>query len=243
MSTDAGDAEGCAGTFTNGGRSYAVARLRFQGADAGREPLRIGLFSGVHGDEPSGPAALQRFLESLGRDPGRAAGYDLWVYPWVNPTGCERGTRENASGKDLNREFWRDSQEPEVRILEAELSRRRFHGLITLHADDTCEGHYGYTHGRPVEDSLLRPALEAAERALPRDGRPVIDGFSAKEGVITDCFTGILSPPPRQEPQPFNIIFETPASAPLELQVQAHVAALDAILAAYRSHVSYAEGL
>lgn len=138
----------------------------------------------MHGDEPAGPLALAAFLGALGNDPSRATGYELWVYPVVNPTGCEGGTRENRAGKELNREFWRNSTEPEVLIIEAELKAGRFDGIITLHADDTCEGHYGYSHGRSMEDALLRPALLAAERVLPRDSRPTIDGFAKHDDLL-----------------------------------------------------------
>jgi hypothetical protein len=186
---------------------------------------------------------VRTFLHALERDPARAAGYELWLYPAVNPEGLKRGTRTNGAGKDLNREFWRGSPEPEVRIIEGELDAGRFDGIITLHADDTCEGHYGYSHGRAMEDALLRPALVAAERVLPRDKRSTIDGFAAREGVICECFQGILGPPPRQWPQPFNLIFETPAGAPIELQIAAHVAALDAVLATYRGFIAYAQNL
>jgi hypothetical protein len=71
----------------------------------------------------------------------------------------------------------------------------------------------------------------------------VIDGFHAREGVISDCFCGILSPPPDQEPHAFNLIFETPAHAPFDHQVAANVAALDAVLATYRGFISYAQDL
>lgn len=232
-----------AGKFLAQDRSYDLVRFRFRGPSTGSEPVRIGLFAGVHGDEPAGCAALVHFLAGLVDEPSRATGYELFVYPVVNPTGYEDGTRFNREGKDLNREFWRNSEQPEVRIIESELWDRRFHGMITLHADDTCEGHYGYSHGQALDDALLRPALLAAERVLPRDPRAMIDGFAAREGVICDCFQGILSPPAAQQPRPFNLIFETPAHAPFEQQVEASVAALDAILATYRGFISYAQDL
>lgn len=231
------------GDFVGGGESLSLARFRFRGPSVGQEPLRLGLFAGVHGDEPAGCAALVTFLERLMAEPARATGYELFVYPVVNPGGYEDHTRANRSGKDLNREFWRASPEAEVRLIEHELRTYAFAGVITLHADDTCEGHYGYAHGRALDDALLRPALLAAERILPRDRREVIDGFTAREGVISDCFHGILSAPPEQEPRPFNLIFETPAHAPFDLQVMANVAALDAILATYREIIAYAQGI
>jgi hypothetical protein len=232
-----------AGTFRSDDVVHAIHRFRFLGPDAGHDPIRLGLFAGVHGDEPAGCAALVEFLLALAKDPARAAGYDLFVYPIVNPTGYADGTRANRAGKDLNREFWHGSTEAEVRIVEQELRAHVFAGLITLHADDTCEGHYGYSHGRTLDDALLRPALLAAERVMPRDRRAVIDGFTAREGVITDCFVGVLSAPPEQQPRPFNVIFETPAHAPAPQQVAANVAALDAILSAYRGYISFAQSI
>jgi protein MpaA len=231
------------GTLTDRGGTYEIPRYRFVGPSTGSEPVRLGLFAGVHGDEPAGCAALVEFARSLAAEPARAAGYDLFFYPVVNPTGYEDGTRCNRAGKDLNREFWRASAEPEVRLFEQELRARRFHGLMTLHADDTCEGLYGYSHGRTLDETLLHHALRAAERVLPRDRRAVIDGFTAREGVICDCFHGILSAPADQEPRPFDVIIETPAHAPFALQVTAAVAALDTIVAEYRGFIAYAQDL
>lgn len=226
-----------------GGRSPGLPRFRFTGPAAGHEPIRLGLFAGLHGDEPAGCASLVRFLIGLVETPERAAGYDLFVYPVVNPTGYVAGRRENDRGKDLNREFWRGSAEAEVQGLEGELREKRFDGLITLHADDTCEGLYGYSHGQALDELLLAPALLAAERVLPRDRRAMIDGFVAREGMIGECFCGVLSPPPDQDPRPFNLIFETPAHAPFDHQVLANVAALDAIVAHYRGFIAYAPNL
>ena len=231
------------GKFSKGKRNDQLARFYFAGPDAGHDPIRLGLFAGVHGDEPAGCAALVQFLTALSAEPQRAAGYELWVYPLVNPSGYGAGTRETSSGKDLNRGFWRDSSEPEVRLIEQELLKHRFDGIITVHADDTCEGLYGYSHGRTLDEMLLGPALIAAERVRPRDRRGVIDGFNAKDGVICDCFQGILSPSPEQNPRPFNLIFETPAQAPFTDQVAATVAALDTIIASYRGFISHAQYL
>ncbi len=242
-SRQAGWESALVGDFLHAGRAYEIPRFRFTGPSTGSERVRLGLFAGVHGDEPAGCAALVEFAAGLAAEPARAAGYDFWIYPVVNPTGYEDGTRINRAGKDLNREFWRGSSEPEVAHFERELQARRFHGLITLHADDTCEGLYGYSHGRTLDEALLQPALRAAERVLPRDRRAFIDGFAARDGVICECFQGILCAPAEQTPRPFDVIFETPATAPFDQQVAAAVAALDSIVAEYRGFIAYAQGL
>lgn len=232
-----------AGAFLAGAQHYTLPRFSFRGPSVGGRLIRLGLFALLHGDEPAGAIALQRLLTRLVDAPELATGYEIVCYPLCNPTGYEDGTRHNRAGLDLNREFWRASIAPEVRILEQELRTQRFDGLIALHADDTCEGSYGYSHGRALDHSLLHPALIAAESALPRDRRSVIDGFSAHEGIICDSFPGILAPPPDQSPAPFNLIFETPALAPVEQQVEANVSALLAILATYRGFIAYAQDL
>jgi len=234
---------GCFGTLLREGCAYDIPRFRFTGPSTGSEPLRLGLFAGVHGDEPAVCAALVEFVQSLAREPARAAGFDFFLYPVVNPPDYEDGTRFNRAGKDLNREFWRGSIEPEVRFGERELRALCFHGVMTLHADDTGEGLYGYSHGRTLDEALLQPALRAAERVLPRDRRAFIDGFAAREAVICDCFHGILSAPADQEPRPFDVIFETPALAPCSLQVTVAVAALDSMVAEYRGFLAYAQAL
>jgi hypothetical protein len=231
------------GRIPVGGQSYDVPRLVFTGPAAGHDPIRIALFAGIHGDEPAGCTALLDLAADLSREPHRAAGYELWFYPLVNPTGYEQSTRANTSGKDLNREFWCGSIETEVQVFEGELRAQSFAGIITLHADDTGEGMYGYAHGRTLNEALLEPALGAAAKHLPIDTRAVIDGFPARAGLICDCFAGVLSAPPEQKPQPFDIIIETPAFAPFDLQVNASVAALESILAAYPGFISYAQDL
>jgi hypothetical protein len=231
------------GTFTHEDGRHEIWCVRMSGAPAGHDPIKLGLFAGIHGDEPTGCAALVELVAALAANPQRICGYDLFIYPIVNPVGCERGTRVNHQGKDLNREFWRNSAEVEVRAMEAELRARQFHGIITLHTDDTSEGLYGYAHGRTLNESLLTPALEAARQFLPLDGRAVIDGFPARAGLICDCFTGVLAAPPDQRPQPFDLIFETPGTAPFDLQVSATVAALDSILRTYPGFIAYAQDL
>src|SRR5207302_6550772 len=111
---------------------------------------------------------------------GRA--YHLHFYPLVNPSGFEDRTRLSRAGCDLNREFWRDSAQPEVRILEEEIRRQRFDGMISLHSDDTSEGFYGFVRGALLTEHLLKPALAVAQAALPINTGVLIDGFHAVNG-------------------------------------------------------------
>ena len=229
--------------FEVGGERYGLPRYLFVGPRGGDTPIRIGIFAGIHGDEPEGVHALIQFIRLLELHPELATGYYLSLYPLCNPTGFEDGTRHSRRGRDLNREFWRDSAEPEVRLLQAELQSRSFQGIISLHTDDTSSGFYGFAHGATLTKSLIQPALAAAEKFLPRDERPVIDGFNARNGIIRDGYEGVLSAPPKIRPRPFEIILETPPAPPEYLKELAFVAALQTILAEYQKFIAYAPNL
>ena len=229
--------------FEVDGASYELPRYLFVGPRGGDTPIRVGIFAGIHGDEPEGVHALIQFIKLLESKPELATGYYLSFYPVCNPTGFEDNTRHSRGGKDLNREFWRNSTEPEVRLLQAELISRLFQGLISLHTDDTSAGFYGFAHGATLTKNLIAPALAAAEKFLPRDERPVIDGFNARNGIIREGYDGILNAPPKIHPRPFEIILETPAAPPEYLKELAFVSALQTILLEYSKFIAYAPNL
>lgn len=211
--------------------------------------LRVGLFAAIHGDEIAGSHALVRLLQRWQENPDEVRGYELFVYPVCNPSGFDTGTRHNAQDLDLNREFWHDppSGQPEVRALEQELSALQFDGIISLHADDTSEGLYGLVNGASLTRYVLEPALNAAERYLPRNHDASIDGFAAHNGIVMEpcpqCYRGVLSAPEESAPRPFEIVFETPQGAPLEAQIHAHMAAVHTMLETYRVMRSEAQNI
>ena len=213
------------------------------GPGGGGDRVRIGFFAGIHGDEPAGVEALLRWMQTLARQPDLIRGYDLFFYPVCNPGGWEKGHRLSAGGLDLNREFWRDSAAWEVRTLEREIRGQQLHGLVSLHSDDTSDGVYGFVRGAVLTRALLEPALDAAEKFLPRNQNRIIDGFPAEGGIVSQCYDGVLTSPPDIDPLPFEIILETPGRAELTAQVDAFVAALDAILDHYQKLLAFAANL
>jgi protein MpaA len=104
----------------------------------------------MHGNEP----ATRHILRGI-RDGRKVKGLDLWVIPTYNPDGLARGTRRNARGVDLNRNFpyrWADldgsyesgrrpASEPEtravMRFLEEIDPRRVISFHQPLHGVDT----------------------------------------------------------------------------------------------------------
>ena len=231
------------GQFESAGRSYSLPRYVYLGSKSGGDVIRIGIFATIHGDEPEGALALTRFVSELEKNPAIAQGYALYIYPVCNPTGFEDNTRHSRSGKDLNREFWRQSSQPEVRFLESEIILHALNGIITLHSDDTSNGIYGFVSGAVLSEHLLEPALLAAEQFLPRNRNRVIDGFDAQRGIITDGYRGVLQALPGIASPPFEITFETPQKSPLHLQVEAFNAALKTILVEYRYLMAIAQNI
>jgi hypothetical protein len=229
--------------FDVDGVTYELPRFLFIGPRGGDAPIRVGIFAAIHGDEPEGAHALVRFVQFLENYPEIAGGYLLSIYPVCNPTGFEDNTPHSRRGNDLNREFWKNSAEPEVRLLQAEIVSRSFHGIISLHTHDTSEGFYGVVRGATLTKHLIAPALAATEEFLPRDERASIDGFAARNGVVRDAGDGVLSAPPKVRPRPFEIILSTPQAPPTYLKECAYVAALQAILNEYRKFIAYAPNL
>ena len=69
------------------------------GNPSGARVLVVGC---VHGDETAGIAIAEALAHAAPRD------LDLWIVPDLNPDGVAAGTRQNAHGVDLNRNFpWR----------------------------------------------------------------------------------------------------------------------------------------
>jgi predicted deacylase len=134
---------------------------------------RMVVIGQVHGDETAGIGVTTR-LQRAPLPPN----LDLWIIPTANPDGRAAGTRTNARGVDLNRNFpykWRRinigrptysgpsaGSEPETRALQAFITRIEPRITITLHQplfgvgknDKRPEVHTAISRGTglPVED-------------------------------------------------------------------------------------------
>jgi murein peptide amidase A len=77
-------------------RGRAIRAVELRAGDARRTVLVVGC---IHGNEPAG----MDVVALLRRRP--IPGVDLWLVPVLNPDGLAAGTRANADGVDLNRNF------------------------------------------------------------------------------------------------------------------------------------------
>jgi len=136
--------------------------------------------SGVHGDEPSGPLALLNLLESEFFD-DRAVWF---LMPLLNPTGFERGIRENDQSIDLNRDYrHRQTQEVAAHVHWLQY-QPRFDVSFCLHEDWEATGFYLYELNPDRLPSLAEPIVARVGRKFPIDLHEIIDGRPASGGII-----------------------------------------------------------
>ena len=122
---------------------HSVENRPIKAVRSGDGPRRVLVVGSVHGEEPGGHAVI-RALRAR-RTP---AGMTLYTVRTANPDGLVRGTRVNARGVDLNRNFahrWRRSargrfysgprpfSEPESRALRSFIAKVDPHVTVWFH--------------------------------------------------------------------------------------------------------------
>jgi len=86
---------------TQEGRPLYIAKM-------GWGPTRIWVQGRIHGNEPFGNDVCLELIKSLlSKDRRILEEMTLWIIPSYNPDGSERYWRGNATGVDLNRNWWR----------------------------------------------------------------------------------------------------------------------------------------
>lgn len=116
----------------------------------------------IHGNEAAGTPLLHRLAEHLSTRPELLEGRRVVLVPIANPDGFARGTRRNANGVDVNRNFETANSrshaplsEPESRAVVALLERYRPAVVVSLHQPLRCIDYDG-----PAKD--LASAMAAA---------------------------------------------------------------------------------
>ncbi len=191
------------------------------------------LSAGIHGDEPAGPLAALRLL----RDDSWPARAELCLLPCLNPTGFPLNRRENARGKDLNRDY-RHLETAEIRAQVQWLQRQPpFDVTFCLHEDWESRGFYLYELNPERRRSLAPIIIEAAATVCPIDLSPMIEEREANGGIISPNLDPNSRP---QWPEAFWLLqnktrqsytLEAPSDFPLPTRVEALVAGVRAALA------------
>ncbi|MAF09127.1 hypothetical protein CMK11_01650 [Candidatus Poribacteria bacterium] len=194
------------------------------------------LIAGTHGDEPAGVEAALQFIERASDAYPRVL---FEALPCTNPHGYVHATRENAAGIDLNWVYDREDL-PEIRALRDVVAGRRFRFVVDMHEDWESPGYYAYElrRGAPYIGGELS---ERVSCVCPINHDPVIEGDRAVAGVI--------HPEPYAERREHRghgvpvalyeeytdhlLTSESPTSLPLQTRVDAHLAALTAVIEAH----------
>jgi hypothetical protein len=209
------------------GEAAGCPLLAFTKRTRGPRP-RIYLSAGIHGDEPASTLALLAMLEA-GEFDHRA---DWFLCPLLNPYGLSRGVREDAEGRDLNRDY-RHFAAPETRAHAAWLRRQpNFDLAICVHEDWESAGFYLYELNPDRHPSLAEPMIKGVRTVCAVDESPVIEGREARGGIIRPE----LNPAERELwPEALFIqahhtrlsyTIEAPSAFPLETRIAALRAAL-----------------
>jgi predicted deacylase len=179
---------------------------------------------GFHGNEPAGALSILRWIEEYG-----PAEHTAFI-PLMNPTGFERGVRYNVWGDDPNRGFTTANPSLEGEILLAyEPHLLTPDGTLMLHEDpDLEDGFYIYTHpGAKIElPAKIHAALFQWFRPLSHNEsieRPVVGlvphdkDTSFEDWMLQHGVAPVLT-------------VETPAKAPMEARIGAHMDAIRAFI-------------
>lgn len=166
------------------GHSVQGRRLRAWHVGDPRDATTVVAMATMHGDEPAPRHTLMRL-----RDGARIRGVNLWLLPTVNPDGLARGSRYNARGVDLNRNFprrWRAMPHAGRRPASAPETRALMRFLRNVSPDRVVSFHQPL-HGVDVHGSKLpRFARRLAENfRLPRKN---FDCGGGCHGTMTQWF-------------------------------------------------------
>ncbi|MGA9523054.1 MAG: hypothetical protein WBV82_16415 [Myxococcaceae bacterium] len=153
------------GTVREGERDYPLLGAEVPGR------FELVITSGFHGEEPAGPLTLLQHFEEV-VDYARSRDVGLRVYPCINPSGFEDGTRYNRSGEKPNNDFlryevapgqWKGELRPgepftrwvlfdggpkETRAIRDELQRhqKRPNAALDIHQDRYLRGALTYAY-------------------------------------------------------------------------------------------------
>ena len=203
----------------------------------------IYISTGVHGDEPAGPMALLALLQR-GSFPA-VANYTL--FPMINPSGLEAGTRENIKGIDLNRDYGSSPKSHETGSQIKWIGNRQYGLTLCLHEDYDGEGFYLYAHAKEGDATdYAGLALGAAEPFTGIDGRTEIDEMPAKDGHMYPP-EDVMDMARVDLPEALYLLFnqgaevsvttETPSCQPITSRIDAQCAAVETLVSAYLKSV------
>jgi protein MpaA len=196
---------------------------------------RVYISAGIHGDEPAGPLALARLF----RRNAWPSVIDLSIVPCINPTGFQKGTRENYQQADLNRDYRQaTSREVNAHIRWIE-KQSNFDIAFALHEDWEANGFYVYELNPYNRPSFAQPMIDAVRSICPIETASLVDNW--------DCAGGVIRPAVKPEDRPqwaesiyllktksrLNYTLESPSDFAMDIRVAALCTALETALTSF----------
>ena len=154
--------------------------LRLARDGAFNKPIIL-ISAGIHGDEPAPVIALYQLLNDHFFS---SENFDWRIYPILNPTGLKSGTRENAEGIDLNRDFL-DTRSPEILAYKSSLEAEGSIDMsLNLHEDWEAKGFYLYALSPNNSGGYGETILESVGKSGPIEKSESVDGHPSRNGLI-----------------------------------------------------------
>jgi len=184
--------------------------------------------SGIHGDEPAGPRAVERLLEK-NQWPADA---NIYLLPCVNPTGARLHTRENKDKVDLNRDYLDPKTAETIAHTKWLDLQPDFFRSMNVHED--WEANCFYIYGSNKDNA--HKVVEAVRKVFPIETGPEADGMPVINGVMDVKFDGAKLP---FWPEAFylylkkkseNYTLEASSDYPMEERVNALVTGVETLL-------------
>ena len=226
------------------GIGLPLLKMRLPALDAAARPVLLG--AGIHGDEPAAVTAVLQFVSS--HQWKKYPQLHFTIYPCINPTGYNLGTRENANGDDVNRSFYGKGT-PESEAMRSSLDGDAYDFWIDAHEDYAEDGFYMFA---PLDGVGASEIVKAVGKVGPItskaeiDEMRVIDGIVKHEGDIRKRIDAR-----KDWPMAFYLIKkfsergftpETPGLQPLKLRVTMQLAAYNSALSQFAKEVTVTGG-
>jgi murein peptide amidase A len=226
-------------SFTSRNREFYLPRYLFVGPKGGVEPIRVGFFAGVYGDEPEGTFALLDFVEHLEKEAEIAHDYCLFLYPIVNPTGFAANTKLTQDGVNIANEIWKNSTSTEVQALQSELWMHGFDGIVSFRTASHAE-ELSVAIGGPIFfRHLLGTTLPSVQDILPQVVNSGADALPRWKSILLDEPNELIRAAPGLKPRPFEIVITLPKNAPLYRIKTAASLLLQSVLVEYRKFIAF----
>lgn len=221
------------GRVMEAGKEYPLFRLTVPGS------RWLVITSGFHGEEPAGPLTLAESFAEIAAY-ARARDVGLRVYPCINPSGFEVGTRYNRSGEQPNNDFlryevapgtWKGELDPgesflrwvlydggpkETRAVRGDIDRfPPPAAALDIHQDNYLHiaATYAYTFG---DSAAYRPMVEASAEHVTviRDQRVDEHHITDADGLIAS-HDGSVTDYFMRKGVPYTAALETTTHTPL----------------------------